>query len=95
MGSCDGHVAITRTELGQDVPNFLRDVAEKGDDIIGCSWKALAKLFVLCGDPNGALVGMADASHNASFGDHCDCSESKFFSAHRGSHNHIPTTFQT
>ena len=62
--------------------------------MLGHAGKALAQIFLLGGHPHRAVVGVADAGHDAALGDHRHGAKSVFLSAQQGGDDHVPAGFE-
>ena len=54
-----------KPERGESRAHLLGDEGKVVDDVVGRSGEARAELLALGGDSHGAVVGVADAGHDA------------------------------
>ena len=63
--------------------------------MLGDASEALAQVLLLRSDPDRAIVGVADPSHDATLSDHGDRPEPILFRAEQSSDHDVPAGFQT
>lgn len=89
MGKCDNKETPPQLHHGfHGNANWTSKQAiadlKKGDDVLRRARELLPQLFLLRCDPHRAIVGVADARHNAPLGDHGYSSESEVSMKHGG-----------
>mmetsp|Transcript_19801 Transcript_19801/g.45547 ORF Transcript_19801/g.45547 Transcript_19801/m.45547 type:complete len:577 (-) Transcript_19801:2090-3820(-) len=81
-------------EVGEDGAHLLSNKLKVVDDSLGGAGELLAQGLLLGGDAHGAVVGVADAGHDAALGNHGNGAESKLLGSHEGTHHNIPPGLQ-
>ena len=77
--------------MGEDLAHFLRSVHEEVDKIARRTGEARAKLFALGRNTNGAVVGVANTSHDAASGNHRNGTETVLVGTHESGLDDVKT----
>mmetsp|Transcript_26391 Transcript_26391/g.86726 ORF Transcript_26391/g.86726 Transcript_26391/m.86726 type:complete len:619 (+) Transcript_26391:266-2122(+) len=78
-------------EVSHHLPHLLRDELKVVHDSLGGPREFLPQRLLLRRDAHRAVVGVADASHDATLGDHGDRSETVLLRSHQSSEHNVPS----
>eukprot|EP00967_Tisochrysis_lutea_P138934 scaffold251553_cov31-Tisochrysis_lutea.AAC.3 len=76
-------------EMGEDLSGLLSNVQEETEHVVRHADKLSAEGLLLRGDPDRAIVSMADARHHAADSDHGDGAEAEFVGAEERAHDNV------
>ena len=75
IGAANQLFKAGNAEQTHQLTHFLGDVPEEVDDVFGNAGETLAQVLLLRGHTHRAIVGVANACHDAALGDHRDRAE--------------------
>ena len=90
LGATDQILEPRHAEHAQELTHLFRHEQEEVHHVLGDAGEALAQRFLLGGHTHRAVIGVANAGHDAALGDHRDRTEAVFLSTEQGGDDHVP-----
>ena len=94
LGAADQILQTGHPEHTEQLAHLLGDEEEEVDHVLRQAGEALAQGLLLGGDPHRAVVGVADAGHDAALGDHGDRAEAELLGPQQGRDHHVPAALE-
>mmetsp|Transcript_21480 Transcript_21480/g.44151 ORF Transcript_21480/g.44151 Transcript_21480/m.44151 type:complete len:370 (-) Transcript_21480:714-1823(-) len=95
IGTSNNVIDLAVSKVSQKLTNFFGYEFEEVDNVLRSSGELLSELFLLTRDTHWASVQMANTSHNTTFGNHGNGSETKLFGSKKSTDDNISSSSDT